>query len=69
VNKVARCLLALVVVLVTVSGCGDLYCGRPRRMSAHGSGAAGLCPLRPTMAVTANYAYGENHERRPGSWH
>jgi hypothetical protein len=29
-NKVARWLLALAVVLVTVSGCGDLYCGVPK---------------------------------------
>jgi hypothetical protein len=28
-NKVAR-LLVLATVLVTVSGCGDLYCGVPR---------------------------------------
>jgi hypothetical protein len=28
-NKVARWLLVLAVVLVTVSGCGDLYCGVP----------------------------------------
>jgi len=29
-NKVARWLLALAVVLVTVSGCGDLYSGVPK---------------------------------------
>jgi hypothetical protein len=28
--KVVRLLAALVVVLVTVSGCGDLYCGVPK---------------------------------------
>jgi hypothetical protein len=28
--KVARLLAALVVVLATVSGCGDLYCGVPK---------------------------------------
>jgi hypothetical protein len=28
--KVARFLSVLVVVLVTVSGCGDLYCGVPK---------------------------------------
>ena len=29
-NKVARLLLVLATVLVTVSGCGDLYCGVPK---------------------------------------
>jgi hypothetical protein len=28
-SKVARLLLVLAIVLVTVSGCGDLYCGVP----------------------------------------
>jgi hypothetical protein len=29
-NKVARWLLVLAIVLVTASGCGDLYCGVPK---------------------------------------
>jgi hypothetical protein len=29
-SKVARLLAALALVLVTVSGCGDLYCGVPK---------------------------------------
>jgi hypothetical protein len=29
-NKVARLLATLAIVLVTVSGCGDLYCGVPK---------------------------------------
>jgi hypothetical protein len=29
-SNAARWLVALVLLLVTVSGCGDLYCGVPR---------------------------------------
>ena len=29
-NRVARWLVVLAIVLVTVSGCGDLYCGVPK---------------------------------------
>jgi len=29
-NKVARLLVMLAIVLVTISGCGDLYCGVPK---------------------------------------
>jgi hypothetical protein len=29
-NKVARWLAALAIVLATLTGCGDLYCGVPK---------------------------------------